>query len=54
MSNTPNESVAPSVTITRVLEKFDGEYVPGMQPVETLTSSETIPLEEFLARLSED
>ncbi len=30
------------VTITRRLEKFDGEYRPGMMPVEIITDTETI------------
>jgi len=44
-----NDNAVVTVTITTTLEKFDGEYKPGDDPVEVVTTSETIPLGEFLA-----
>jgi fructose 1,6-bisphosphatase len=44
-----NDNAEVTVTITTTLEKFNGEYTPGDEPVEIITTSETMPLGEFLA-----
>jgi len=36
----PNETVGIKVQLSIKLEKFDGEYEPGMEPVETIVIDE--------------
>lgn len=36
------DRIPVTVTITGRLEKFDGEWAPGKQPVETIETTETI------------
>jgi hypothetical protein len=47
-----SDSLGPTVTVELELKKFDGEYVEGMEPVEVVRTTETIPLKEFLARMN--
>lgn len=48
-----NESLGPTVTVHMKLAKFDGEYQPGMTPVEVIETEETMPLAQFLAGIQE-
>jgi hypothetical protein len=46
-----SEAIGPTVTVHLKLEKFDGEYAPGKEPVEVIETEETMPLAQFLTQM---
>lgn len=51
---TKTENIGLTVTVRARLEKFDGDAVPGQPPVEVIETEETVPLAEFLSRITSE